>query len=156
TGNFATNDPEFIAESIRKGKRSISRLTGKTVNTSASGLDLKLPYGNAVLTVNLACAPQVDYRRAYELARLQLMGFFYWLTYNEETRKGGFWRGDFSPLFHTVRSDWGNVIMRGFMDAVVGWEPRLIARGANGFFLVAIRRHPNAECWSWAVEWNKN
>jgi hypothetical protein len=43
------------------------------------------------------------------------------------------------------------------MEAVVDWEPRLLlTKGANGFFKVAIRRHPNAVCWSWALEWNQN
>jgi hypothetical protein len=27
---------------------------------------------------------------------------------------------------------------------------------ADGFLKVAIRRKPNADCWSWALEWNEN
>ncbi len=32
----------------------------------------------------------------------------------------------------------------------------MLGIGADGFFKIAIRRHPTAECWSWALEWNKN
>ncbi|MGH6939585.1 hypothetical protein, partial [Hypericibacter sp.] len=42
-----------------------------------------------------------------------------------------------------------------FMKAVVGWEPRVLAIGADSFFKIIIRRHPSAVCWSWALEWNR-
>ena len=42
------------------------------------------------------------------------------------------------------------------MDAVVGWEPRVLGDCASGYFRIAIRKHPEAACWSWAMEWNKN
>ncbi|OJT96428.1 MAG: hypothetical protein BGN83_16250 [Rhizobium sp. 63-7] len=44
--------------------------------------------------------------------------------------------------------------MRGFMQATHGWEGRLDAVTADGFFKVMTRRHPSAECWAWALEWN--
>ncbi|MDP2962036.1 MAG: hypothetical protein Q8N54_04700 [Sulfurimicrobium sp.] len=42
------------------------------------------------------------------------------------------------------------------MHAVAAWEPRWVGTSANGFFKSIIRRHPYEECWSWALEWNKN
>ena len=46
------------------------------------------------------------------------------------------------------------LVHRAFMDAVLNWEPRVLAIGADGFFKVAIRKHPTEVCWSWALEWN--
>jgi hypothetical protein len=82
------------------------------------------------------------------------MALFYWITFNPTTRRGGFWPGGFYQVLDSARPDWGNPVHRAFMDAVASWEPRVLAIGADGFFKVAIRRHPSAECWSWAVEWN--
>jgi hypothetical protein len=76
------------------------------------------------------------------------------ITYNHETKRGGFWLGSFFPVLEAIRSDWGNPVHRAFMGAVVNWEPRVLAIGADGFFKVAIRRHPAEVCWSWALEWN--
>lgn len=42
------------------------------------------------------------------------------------------------------------------MQAVSAWEPRVVAIAADGYFKAAIRRHPDAVCWSWALEWNEN
>jgi len=64
--------------------------------------------------------------------------------------------GGFFLVLEAARADWGNLIHKAFMEAVVGWEPRFVGKGADGFFKVIIRRHPEAECWSWGLEWNKN
>ena len=82
------------------------------------------------------------------------MGFFYLITYCEETRRGGYWLGEFCPLHEAVRSDWGNPVHVGFMNAVSTWEPRVLAIGADSYFKVVIRRHPSLVCWSWGLEWN--
>ena len=42
------------------------------------------------------------------------------------------------------------------MDAVVQWEPRVLGCTADEFYKVAMKRHPDADCWSWALEWNKS
>ena len=42
------------------------------------------------------------------------------------------------------------------MTSVQDWKQLLTAVTADGFFKVAIRRHPSAICWSWALEWNFN
>ncbi len=41
------------------------------------------------------------------------------------------------------------------MSAVGEWEPRMLAVGADTFFKIVIRKHPTADCWSWALEWNR-
>ena len=70
--------------------------------------------------------------------------------------KGGFWTGGFYPVLEVQKLDWGNDVHVAFMKAVLNWEPRWIGNGADGYFKSAIRRHPSAACWSWAIEWNKN
>src|SRR6185503_3739763 len=82
--------------------------------------------------------------------------FFYWITYDPNTRTGRFWRGRAYPVIHAPRSDWGNVAHRAFMRAVQGWDLKVRAVGAGEFFKVMIRRHPTTACWAWAVEWNQN
>jgi len=155
-GKYADSDQTLISEALRKAEKTFSRRTGKPVKVSQEKLTLKMPFASGVsFEFEFTSSPQANSERVYELARLQLMGFFYWITFDEKIRKGGFWVGGFFPVFETVRSDWGNGIMRGFMNAGVGWEPRVLAIGADGFFKIVIRRHPTADCWSWALEWNK-
>jgi hypothetical protein len=81
---------------------------------------------------------------------------FYWITYNETSRRGGFWPGGFFPLDCSLRSDWGNRLHQSFMEMVSNWELRVRASTADGYFKAAIRKHPSAVCWSWVYEWNRN
>lgn len=156
-GQHPVNDPILQAEAHRKGEGSKSRQTGKTVKQSAEQINIETPFGTDVKMVfGFSGPPQIESERAFRLAWFQSVGFFYWLTYNKESRKGYFWPGGFIPISKAARPDWGNVIHRAFMDAVLDWEPRLLGVGAGGFFKVAIRRHPTAICWSWAYEWNQS
>ena len=41
-----------------------------------------------------------------------------------------------------------------FASAVADWESRLIGTTAEGYFRICIRKHPDVECWSFALEWN--
>lgn len=155
-GRHADSDELLISEAARKAEKSFSHRSGKPVKHSYEKITVRGLFATGVeFEFKATAAPQANSERVYELARLQVMGFFYWLTFDGNTRTGRFWRGGFFPIMDTVRSDWGNPAMRGFMDAVVAWEPRVLAIGADGFFKIAIRRHPAAECWSWALEWNK-
>ncbi|MCB4358293.1 HNH endonuclease [Quatrionicoccus australiensis] len=155
-GSFAIDDEKLKAEAQRKLK-SISRRSKKEVRlshetiefTAGSKFDLHL-------SGNFIAPPQIDDHRVYELARFQLGGLFYFLTYNPESRKGGYWTGGFHPLHYTIRDDWGNELIVAFMHAVKTWELRLVAEIADGFFKVAIRRFAAGDCWSWALEWNHN
>lgn len=155
-GKFVEDDPVLSKEAKRRAK-SFSRKTRRTVSESAERFQFRANAGPGItLSGNFVGPPQIEDRRLFELARLQLAGFFYALTYNQESNKGGFWVEGFHPLLEAVRSDWGNVIHTTFMSEVKHWEPRLLAETASGYYKVAIRRHPGAECWSWALEWNRN
>lgn len=157
SGKHATEDEALKQEAKRKAANSISRRTRKTVCESSEKIKLEMPIGLGVqFTFNLSSPPQIQEERIYELARMQLAGFFYWITYDHTTKKGGFWIGSFFALLQTPRSDWGNPVHMHFMNTVGNWEPRLLAIGADSFFKTAIRRHPEAVCWSWALEWNQN
>jgi hypothetical protein len=53
------------------------------------------------------------------------------------------------------REDWGNERICAFAEAVKIWLPRFYTSTAEGFFKLLVRRHPAADCWSWAIEWNQ-
>lgn len=156
-GRHAYDHPQLASEAERRG-RTTSMLTRKRVADSTATLRVNTePIPGLKMTFDLWGPPQADPTRIYELARLQLMGFFYWLTYDQLTSRGGFWKGTFCPLLEALRADWGNPVHLSFMRAVSSWEPRFVSSTvAQGFFKVAIRRHPSAACWSWALEWNYN
>jgi hypothetical protein len=155
-GAFAEDDLRLRAEAERKGRKSVSRRTGETVEESRENFKLDLPLGSLMsASVSLVAPPQPDPGRLFQLSRLHLMGFFYWMTFNPESKRGFFWPGEYVPIMQSPRGDWGNISQRAFMDAVVAWTPRVLGASADGYFKVAIRRHPTAECWSWALEWNK-
>jgi hypothetical protein len=154
-GRHALPDHILTQEAARKARGSISRRTSKPIKDSLEKLKIKgLLAPGAEFTFDLTAPPQIETKRIFELARMQLMAFFYLITYNQKTKRGGFWLGSFFPVLEAIRSDWGNPVHRAFMDAVVNWEVRVLAIGADGFFKVAIRRHPAEVCWSWALEWN--
>jgi len=149
------SDPRIQVEARRRGTKSGSRLTGKAVATSSAELKINAMLGAAAsLTFNFTAPPQFDDKRVYELARLQMMGFFYFLTYSQKDNRGYFWSGGFYPVHGTIKSDWGNPVHRTFTKQIAAWDHRLILNTAEGYFKALIRRHPTAECWAWAVEWN--
>lgn len=139
----------------RKLAKSHSRRTGKPVSQSTESLSIEGKL-NPICTVNfgLIGPPQVDEQRAFQLAQCHAMGLFYYLTYDQETAKGGFWPGEFLPLSHVSSHDWGNTLHRAFMQEVLAWHPQLLVTTAAGHFKAAIRKHLSSECWSWALEWN--
>lgn len=145
----------YRREVARKARRSISRMTGRPVADSAAAMKMSLqPFPGLQMTMNFNAPAQLDDKRVLQLARLQMLGFFYMLTYKEESRRGFAWRGNFLVLHGAIKADWGNPIHRAFTDAVSDWDYRLVATVANGCVRVAIRKHPEDDCWSWAVEWN--
>ena len=156
-GNHAHDHPQLALEAARKG-RATSVLTRKCVADSAATLCVNTePIPGMKMTFNLWGPPQTDPDRVRQLAWCQLRAIFYWLTYDETTRRGGFWQGPFCQLLESMKADWGNPVHLSFMRAVSTWKPRLVSSTvAQGFFKVAVRRHPSATCWSWALEWNHN
>lgn len=154
-GKHVENDPALFSESLRKGHNSISRKTQKPVKDSSEEVKIAIQLApNIEMTFTMITPPQIGWQRMYDLARLHLMGFFFLLTYDYTNQTGGFWKGHFMPLHEALRSDWGNEVHRGFMDAINAWPVRIIADAADGYFKIMIRRHRSAELWSWALEWN--
>lgn len=150
------SDSRARAEASRRSAKSGSRVTGKAV--AASGVELKMSVArgaNAKLTFAFNGPPQLDDERVYELARLQMMAFFYFLTYDKTKELGHFWTGGFYPVHGTIKTDWGNPIHRSFMKQCQDWDYRLVLNTAEGYYRAVIRRHPTEECWAWGVEWNK-
>lgn len=143
------------AEARRKNIKSFSRKTGKPIAESSESIKIRAKLGViAEITGDFTSPPQLDDKRVYELARLQMIGFFYFLTYDRVSNIGHYWPGGFYPIHGTIKSDWGNPVHRAFMNEVVNWDYRLLLATASGYYRAVIRRHPKRNCWSWAVEWN--
>ncbi len=154
-GLHGMNDAVIQKEALRKGAKSVSRHTRKPVVESSTSLRVRASLGPSVeLTGSFTAPPQLEDNRAYDLARLQMTAFFYFLTYDPNSNLGHWWRGGFYPIHGTIKSDWGNPLHRAFMKETIDWDYRLIVTTASGYYRAVIRRHPSAECWSWAVEWN--
>ena len=157
TGSYPTDDFAFASEAERKARRSTSRRTRKPVAASGETQSLVCHFADdAKLTLGMVMPPQVDNDRVFELARYHVCAFFYCITYDASTKKGGFWPGEYMPLLPAARGDWGNSIHVGFMKAVQEWTPRLLCITAGGNFKAMIRRHPQTFTWAWALEWNQN
>lgn len=149
-------DPTVQADVERKAGRSKNRRTGKKVGETQP-LIFQSHFGPALtMSFTAVAPPQPDEARLSELARLQLSAFFYLLSYNEETRRGGFWPGIYEPLQYSFRSDWGNAVQRWFRAFSRGWHVRMRGALADGYFRIMILRHPGKELWAWALEWNRN
>ena len=154
-GRFGAEDPELVAEAHRKASRSGSRKTGKPVKDSSGELKFSIaPFAGVSMGFSFTGPPQVDDERVFELARMQLQAFFFMITYDGQLERGWWWPGEFMPYLHSRRSDWGNKQWLGFMQATKDWDMRVHAIGAREFFRCSIKRHPSAESWAWALEWN--
>lgn len=156
---FDVHDSEQLArqEAQRKARNSMSNRTRKSVLHSQEERTIEVTFApGSTIKFDLVSPPQIDSDRLWELARMQMMAFFYFVTFNQEANRGGFWPEGFHPLSEAHHGDWGNSLQRAFMRAVVDWQPCLVGDTAAGYFRSIIRRHPTCECWSWAVEWNKN
>ena len=82
-GTHAADDPALKESSVRKAAGSLSRRTGRPVAASQEQFQLAASPGPGMrFTVTFTSPPQMDPVRASELARLQMMALFYWLTYN--------------------------------------------------------------------------
>lgn len=155
-GKYVDPDPELFREAKRKAEKSKSRLTGKRIRDSRARFEISSSIApNLNIKLDMIAPPQADSGRVFALCRMHMMAFFYFITYNEVSRRGGFWPGVFLPIMEAPESDWGNSTLKAFMASIAGWDHRLLLVSADGYFKAAIRRHPAAVCWSWALEWNK-
>lgn len=156
-GRFGHEDAAAIEEARRKAANSFSRRTGKKVGDSHETTTLTGKFGPGItFNFNLTSPPQIDRERAFELARMHLVAMFFMQTYAKDTKQGGWWLHGYHPVLMVRREDWGNPIMRGFMEATRDWEWRLHAVTADGFFKAWTRIHPDGKYWAWAVEWNRS
>jgi hypothetical protein len=157
-GAHVVDDPELVAEATRKAKNSYSSRTGLSVASSAEKLAVTLPHpSGAKLEFAFSGPAQVDEQKVFDLCLLQIRAFLYLLTFNKLTQRGQFLQGEFFGVSHCRKADWGNERMVSFAEKVYEWEPRLIVDCiADGYAKVAIRKHPEAHCWSWSLEWNYN
>ncbi len=57
---------------------------------------------------------------------------------------------------YSNRADWGNPVQMAFMRTIKDWALRIHGICAAEFFKIIIRRHPSADCWGWALEWNQS
>jgi hypothetical protein len=154
-GRHAHKDQDLEREAVRKGANSFSRRTGKAIDQSRESVSIEAsPMSGVTMKLNFTGPAYTDSERAFELARLQLSGLFYWITFDPTQRKGGFWLEGFWPFQYTFRADWGNQFNRSFMNEISNWQDRLLVSTNGGFFKARIKRHPAAPCWSWALEWN--
>lgn len=146
-------------EAKRKLEKSYSRTKTRTRVADASEKHTvnSTPLPGLTMSMSFTSPPQMDEARVNELAHYQIRGFFYALTYDLETRLGGFWPdGGFFPVLASRRTDWGNPINVWFMNIVETWYERVVGHIANEHFRVAIRREPDFELWSFALEWNRS
>lgn len=155
-GGVGDVDDKVLSEIHRKSKGCVSRLTGKPVKDSQERFTFEVPVAqDAKFTFNFVSPPQIDENRIYELARMHIGAFFYFITYDKTSQIGHFWPEGFYPLIAVHKGDWGHPAHKAFMKSVVHWEPRWIGCGAGDYFCSIIRRHPSETCWAWALEWNK-
>jgi len=154
TGQHAIDDDRLRAEVARKAAKSRSRRTGKAVADSHEEIAIKGRFGPATFTFHFVAPAQVEEERLFRMALYQFRGFFYWITYNTEARRGGFAPGGFFPVLAVRRADWGAARARWFMEIARTWHLRVHAIAADGFCKILIRKSPDADLWCWAVEWN--
>lgn len=156
-GEFANQDEKLISEAVRKGKGSFSSRTGRAIINSQEKFKIETTHPSGVkFKFDLISPPQVEENRIYELARLQIMAFFYYLTYQENTNKGYFWKGGFYPINYCHKNNWDNNFQVSFADKIKSWDFRWHGVTADGYFKSSIRKHPSQKCWAWALEWNMN
>ncbi len=149
------NNPDIQDEARRKAHRSKSRKTNKKVKNSSESLTFKYQASPSFsLSGSFSAPPQLTEERAGKLAMMQINAFFYLLTYQVEASAGHYWPGEFYIIQGGIKTDWGNERYLHFMRKTSGWDHRLIAVAASGFYKVEIRKHETLPCWSWAVEWN--
>lgn len=145
------------ADAVRKGAGSISRRTGKPVNASQEQLVVEsVPQPGVRFTFKLTAPPQISSDRIAQLAAAHVAAFFFYITYDDTTRAGATPFGEFQPVAFAYRSDWGNLVQRALFDLVVAWPPYFLGGTGEGLFKIALRKSPDAQCWSWAIEWNES
>jgi hypothetical protein len=100
-GRNASDECADEAERKRFGSRS--RRTGRVVGDSAEKWMISAPFGTGgKMTFDMTGPPQIESARAFELARLQITAFFYFLTYDKAVARGHYWQGGFIHCLRPV------------------------------------------------------
>lgn len=157
-GDFAVNDPRLAEHALRKARSTRSSRTGRAVADSTESVTLTSESDSGLFrSINLVCGPQLRADRAYMLARYQVGAFFYFITYDRNSKLGGFWPDGFWPVHMASQNDWGNSLCRSFQSMLSRYAPRVHAVAADEFFKLVIYRSPHPPPhWAWALEWNQN
>jgi len=97
-GRFAVDDQALRDEAGRKATAG-SRRTRKPVGQSRESISIETPFmGGATMKASFTSAAQIDQDRAYELAVMQVAAVFHYVTFNPETRTGGYMLGEYRPI----------------------------------------------------------
>ena len=156
-GQYYSPHPQLAVDATHKAERTYSRYSRKPVAESNPRMTLQHEFAPGVtMTFNMVGQPQIAEDRAFELAYRHFQAFFFLITYNHEEKRGWYWPGEFAPIQTIARNDWGNDVVRAFMQVTRHWQTRVVAITASQFFKLGIRKHPNEKMWSLAVEWNEN
>lgn len=156
-GHADASTAELVASEVaRRAGKSGSRATGRSVATSHAKIALALPStGGISMNLGFNGPPQMDSNRVFRLAEFHFRALFYFISYNEAERKGGY-PGHIRHVGWFMHSDWGNVDARWFMDIQKDWDLRLNGHFADGFFKASIKASPISRVWAMAVEWNNS
>lgn len=149
-------DEELALEAQRKSVTKSQR-TGKPVKDSAEKINIRQQLSSDISAeFGLISPAQVDRNRMFQLARFQLAGFFYLMTFSEESKLGKYWEGVYAPIDAVHRRDWGNTNITSFSEATADWEMKFGgAPTSNGYFQALLKQNGQHSLWSWAIEWNK-
>lgn len=152
---YASDDPRLHAEAKRKSCTRNPR-TGRWVAEGEKAPSVTFAASGLSITFGFVQPVQPDQRRLFLLAQLQLMGFFFWLTYDEAAQRASYWPGDYEPIVAARKEDWGHPHLRWIEEVSREWEWRLHGITAEGFYKVWIKRRPgDPALWAWAMEWNR-
>ncbi len=155
-GRYACDDPRFVAEAKRKA-RTTNRRTRRFVSEPEPPVNITGRFGPMTMKVSFAQPAPCDEARLFQLARLQLAGFFSMLTWQEDQRRGFYWPGAYMPIVAVRKEDWGNPLLAWVEQKARGWDHRLFCIAADGFYKAWIRRRSGVPAvWGWALEWNLN
>jgi hypothetical protein len=118
---------------------------------------LKGSFGGASMEFSFQMPPQVLEGRLFALARLHLVAFFFFQTYDQAKRQGYWWPGAFHPILAVRKADWGNPRLKWFTDITANAATAFQGRTASGYYQVWIREmNSEVTLWAWAMEWNQN
>lgn len=142
----------------RKAAKARCEATGKVVRDSKESLHFTFDVGlNARFNLGLIAPARLLRDRVKALAEAHIQGFFYFITYNEALRQGGFLPNGIVWFAWAQKEDWGNLHFSAFSTLTEHWICRVSGTAAAGFFRIAIKRDPSAQLlWSFALEWNRN